>query len=310
VPKELEISIDSSESMAGLRLDAFLPQLAQIPSRSFASKLLQQQCVKVNDNFVKASYKLKPGDKIYVVFPDLRKSDLIPESIPLNIIYEDDDLLVINKQRGLVVHPGAGHATGTLIQALIHYCGKLSSIGGEERPGIVHRLDKGTSGLMVIAKNDLAHIGLSEQFKQHSITKIYRAIVAGRVTPLNQEIKNKIIRSEKNRKKFAVHPARGREAVSKYHVLKQSKLLSYLEIQIFTGRTHQIRVHLSHKGFPLVGDILYGYKKSSDKTIDSEFPFLHAYRLEFTHPITGKKMKFKVDPPPDFDQVLKKLKDS
>jgi len=312
--KQVHYKINKPE-WVGCRLDAYLAGLSEIPSRSFAQKLISAGAVSINGKAVKASYLLVLNDEIIIEFPEAVKSYMMPEAIDLSIIYEDDHLLVINKPRGLVVHPGSGNKTGTLTQALLHHCGHLSVIGGVERPGIVHRLDKGTSGLMVVAKNDKSHIALAEQFKNHTIIKKYLALLQGKITPLSQKIENKIARHEKNRQKYCVQATRGRSAISFYQVIKQNSLASLVEVQIYTGRTHQIRVHMSHKGCPLWGDITYGAKRLGSKWSEEirnrvasiQEPLLHAAYLEFLHPITQKKMSFKVAPPQIFKEAQKVL---
>jgi len=263
----LEVLTFSIKKPTHLRLDQFLSKKGIAPSRSQISKWIEKGCIKLNQKVTKASVKLKPGDEIQVIPPQvIRSPKLIAEKIPLNILYEDNDLIVVDKSAQMVVHPGAGHKTGTLAQALIAHCGKLSQIGGVERPGLVHRLDKGTSGVMVIAKNDRTHLDLSEQFKNHNINKIYWALVYGKMKQKKGRFKSLITRSRTDRKKFSISKTKGKEAITDYRVLKEGEGLSLIQINLHTGRTHQIRVHLTHDGHSIVGDPVYGGASKKGQT--------------------------------------------
>jgi 23S rRNA pseudouridine1911/1915/1917 synthase len=282
---------------AGRRLDQFLR--AQLPdhSRAFLQKLIEQGDVLVNGKASKASYKVRADDKVSVQIPPARPLEAWPEEIPLEILFEDDDLIVVNKPAGLVVHPAAGNQEHTLVNALLHHCrGRLAGIGGVERPGIVHRLDKGTSGCIVVAKTDLAHQSLVAQFKSRGVQKIYRAICWGNFERPSGRIETVIGRSERNRKKMSARVARGRLAMTDYRVLKQFAGFALVELHIHTGRTHQIRVHMAHIGHPVVGDATYGRARP---TISVARPLLHAYKLGFTHPRTGQFVEFTAPVPDD-----------
>lgn len=285
------------------RLDKFLSDSTGL-SRSRIKKLIESGNITVNGAKADPSYKLKTEDKIEINVPEPEKSKLEAENIPLDVIYEDKDILVLNKPRGLTVHPGAGNRSGTLVNALLHHCRNLSIIGGVERPGIVHRLDKDTSGVLIVAKNDKAHQSLSKQFKDRTIEKTYLAIVKG--NPKNEEgtISESIGRHPVNRKKMAVSQ-KGREAVTHYKVLKRSKDYSLVELKPKTGRTHQIRVHLKHIGYPIVGDPVYGGKKNSTPHLNvGNQQLLHAYKIKFTHPTTQKELEFEAPLPQDMLKLM------
>lgn len=298
-----------------MRLDQHLSSQKMAPSRSQIARWIDEGHVLVNGKKVKASYLVKPEDQIQVTPPKIQPSALIAEEIPLDILYEDDVLLVLNKPASLVVHPGAGHATGTLVQALLAHCKGLSSIGGVERPGIVHRLDKGTSGVMVIAKNDLTHQALSEQFKNHQVTKIYWALVYGKFKKTTGTISTFLSRSPHHRKKFSVSESRGKKAVTHYRVLQEGGGLSWVELNLETGRTHQIRVHLTDAGHSVVGDPLYGGHSGREKQFRDillrrflkklDHTLLHARQLRFFHPLLKKEMEFEAPLPEDFKKALK-----
>jgi 23S rRNA pseudouridine1911/1915/1917 synthase len=284
---------------AGQRLDQFLREASPEHSRSFLQKLIDDQLILVNTRPAKASYKVRPGDTITVEIPPPRPLENQPEEIPLNILYEDADLIVINKPAGMVVHPAAGNYEHTLVNALLHHCrGQLAGIGGVERPGIVHRLDKGTSGCLVVAKTDAAHQALVAQFKTRGVKKIYRAVCSGKITPLTGRIETLIGRSEHDRKKMSTNVRHGRPALTDYRVLKQMPEFALVELTLHTGRTHQIRVHMAHIGHPIVGDAVYGRKKN---LIDR--PLLHAYKLGFTHSATGQFMEFVAPVPEDMETI-------
>lgn len=295
-----------------MRLDQYLISKKMAPSRSQLARWITDGHVTVNGAVSKPSYVVRDTDVIEVKPPEIKPSILVPEEIALDVLYEDADLLVINKSSHMVVHPGAGHRQGTLVHALLNHCRGLSAIGGVERPGIVHRLDKGTSGVMVVAKNDRAHLDLSRQFKEHGIKKIYWAVVYGVPRQKEAAISKKIGRHPKDRKKFAVNTT-GKESHTQYKLLHQSQGLSLLEVQITTGRTHQIRVHLTDAGHSLVGDAVYGGHLRRVKNLNSllkmpvqnlTHPLLHARQLELTHPISGKRLSFEAPLPDDYKMIL------
>ncbi len=279
----------------GQRLDRFLHERLPAHSRAFLQKLIERGLVLVGGKSVKASYRVRTGDVVTVEIPAPQPLEAQPEKIPLNILYEDDDLIVVNKPAGMVVHPAAGNREHTLVNALLHHCrGKLAGIGGVERPGIVHRLDKGTSGCLVVAKTDGAQQGLTQQFKARGVTKIYWAVCAGKFARLTGRIETLIGRSERNRQKMSARVRRGRAARTDYRVLQQYANAALVEFTLHTGRTHQIRVHAAHIGHPIVGDATYGRAKS-----EIERPLLHAYKLGFTHPRTGERLEFESPLPED-----------
>lgn len=287
----------------GLRLDSWLSERPEIPSRTFVQHLIELGLVSVNDNKVTKHYQLKLDDQVSVTIPPSREMEVLPENIPLNIIYEDGDMIVLSKPAGKVVHPAHGHHTGTLVNALLAHTKDLSGIGGVKRPGIIHRLDKDTSGLMIVAKNDFSHLALSKALKERAVKRVYLALVHGQVPVDSGVIEIPIGRSEQARKKMAVLQRKSREAVTSFRVKKRFAKYTLLELALGTGRTHQIRVHLSFIGHPVVGDQTYGRRKT-----DSEFglkrQFLHAYRLEFVHPRSGKELKFEDELPEDLQKVL------
>jgi len=287
-----------SDTAAGLRLDQFLRQELPEHSRAFLQKLIEQGHVVVNGGAVKASYKVRAGDKVRVEIPPPRPLATQPEEIALDVLFEDDDLIVVNKPAGLVVHPAAGNYEHTLVNALLHHCrGALAGIGGVERPGIVHRLDKGTSGCIVVAKTDFAHKALVAQFKSREVKKTYRAVCWGKLARPSGRIETVIGRSERDRKKMSANVSRGRPAVTDYRVLKQFADFALVELHIHTGRTHQIRVHMAHIGHPIVGDATYGRARSMNISVAR--PLLHAYKLGFTHPRSQEFVEFTAPVPDD-----------
>lgn len=303
-------------SQPGERLDVFLRARFNSVSRGTLQKLIDTGDIRVNDHPVKPTYSPRAGDVIAIHWPEPKQLDLTPESIPLDILFEDGDLLVLNKPPGLVVHPGAGNYEHTLVNALLHHCrGQLSGIAGYARPGIVHRLDKDTSGCLVIAKNDTAHLGLSEQFRCRALEKIYHAILCGELPRASGEIHTAIGRHPTKRRSMTVLPAgRGREASTSYRVLERLRGATLVQVVLHTGRTHQIRVHFQHLGFGLAGDKVYAGKDNARlKTLAGFVParqMLHAYSLTFTHPRTGARLTATAPWPDDFQQALLALRRS
>lgn len=295
-----------NEEYKNVRLDKVVSIFDEDLSRAMIQKLLEQEKIKVNGKKEKASYKTKLGDTIEVEDIIPREIELKAQDIPLDIIYEDSDIIVVNKPKGMVVHPANGNPDGTLVNAVMNICkDSLSGIGGEIRPGIVHRLDKDTSGLLIVAKNDKAHINLSDQIKNREITKKYIALVRGVIKENYATIDMPIARSDKDRKKMAVKKD-GKNAVTHFTVIKRYKGYTLLDIKIDTGRTHQIRVHLSEIGYPIVGDFVYSNGKNPFGVVGQ---MLHAKSLEFKHPITGKQMKLEAPLPEYFEEILNKLEE-
>lgn len=280
-----------SEDSNGKRIDVFICEQYSNITRSFVHKLFIKKMIFVNNKVVSKHYKLKKNDFVKIIFPEPEKLDVVAENIPLNIVYEDDQVLVVNKPKGMVVHPAPGHYDGgTLVNALMWHCkDSLSNIGGVLRPGIVHRIDKDTSGLLVVAKTNFAHINLSDQIKKHSMDRIYEAVVYGKFNDFEGTINFPIGRSERDRKKMSVNFKNGKEAVTHYNVIETLNGFSYLKLKLETGRTHQIRVHMAHIGHPLAGDSVYG-PKSCIKRLEGQC--LHAKTLGFCHPTLKKHMYF------------------
>lgn len=288
----------------GVRIDAFLAEMVEQLSRSAAQQLLEKGGITVNGKAVKKNYKTHDGDEITVELPEPEPVKLLPENIPLDIRYEDEDVVVINKPKGLVVHPAPGHWSGTLVNALMYHCGdSLSGINGQLRPGIVHRIDMDTSGLLIVAKNDFAHQALAEQLKDHSLSRIYEAIVVGNIRADSGTIDAPIGRHPVDRKKMAVTEKNSRPAVTHYQVLTRYSGYTHLRLRLETGRTHQIRVHLAWQNHPIVGDMVYGRGKELGLTSQC----LHARSLTFRHPRTGKLVTVECELPEYFQTVLKKL---
>ena len=285
------------------RIDAYISENTEY-SRTAVQRLIEEEKITVNGKKEKASYKVQNGDKIEIEEEPAKEIELKAQDIPVEILYEDNDIIVVNKPKGMVVHPANGNPDGTLVNAIMSICkDSLSGIGGEIRPGIVHRLDKNTSGAIIIAKNDKAHINLSEQLKNHEIKKTYIALVRGIVKENNATINMPIGRSKKDRKKMDVDK-NGKEAITHFKVLKRYKDCTLLEINIETGRTHQIRVHLSHIGYPIIGDEVYSNGKNKWNIVGQ---CLHAKSLDFMHPITGKKMHIEAELPEYFQKILEDL---
>jgi 23S rRNA pseudouridine1911/1915/1917 synthase len=301
VPKERE----------GQRLDHFIAEMVPGTSRSRLVNLIRNGYVLVNGSLSKSGNRLKGGERIEVTLPPPEPIAIEPEEVEFAVLHEDDDLLVISKPPGVVVHPASGHKTGTLVHGLLAHCDNLSGISGVERPGIVHRLDKDTSGIMVVAKSDKAHHELVELFKTRQVKKVYHTIVVGRPRTHKGCISGAIGRHRSNRKKMAVLQHGGREAVTCWSVLQEcADVLTYLEVRPETGRTHQIRVHMAHLGHPVAGDALYGYKqqKQINDTYCIERQCLHAYSLSFTHPVSGKWLEFVSPLWPDMQTILEAIR--
>ena len=290
------------EGAAGERLDRFLAGRELEVSRSHIQKLIESGCVLVNGRTAKANAKLREGDAVETELPEAQELEILPEDIPLDILYEDSDVIVINKARGMVVHPAAGAADGTLVNALLHHCEDLSGINGVIRPGIVHRLDKDTSGVMVAAKNDRAHVDLAEQIREKTAQRIYRAIVCGTIAEDRGEIRAPIGRHPTERKKMAVVPG-GKEATTLFRVVERFPAHTLVECRLKTGRTHQIRVHMAYIGHPLLGDPKYGRKMP-----DIAGQALHSCELSFTHPRTKERMTFAAEMPEDMQAILHALR--
>ena len=294
-----------SEEFVGLRLDKAISMKDTSLSRVAVQRMIDEENILVNEKPTKTSYKLKLNDVVTIIKEEPKEVEIKAEDIPLDVIYEDNDILVVNKQKGLVVHPGNGNPDGTLVNAIMARCkDSLSGIGGEIRPGIVHRIDKDTSGLLIIAKNDRAHINVSEQIKNHEVKKTYIALVRGIVKENQATINMPIARSTKDRTKMAVSKT-GKEAITHITVIERFEGFTLLEVNIETGRTHQIRVHLSQIGYPIVGDFVYSNGRNP---FGVEGQMLHSSKLEFVHPTTGKKMNLEAKLPEYFENVLKELR--
>ncbi len=320
------LELTAAEEVKPMRLDKFLAQECPDLSRARLQKLIKDGQVVVSGYIIKKpSHEISAGESIVVNIPPAEPDEIKPENIPLDIVYEDDDLLVINKAVGMVVHPGAGNWNGTLVNALLHHCqGNLSGIGGVQRPGIVHRLDKETSGLMVVAKNDAAHQGLSDQLQDRSLSRIYKAFVWRAPTLIKGKVDMPIGRDNVNRIKMAIMMNSGREAITHYHVReKYDEAASVVECKLATGRTHQIRVHMQHIKHPLIGDPLYGLPAQEgtallkragfeENAINDIMAFdrqaLHAAEIGFIHPLSGKEMRFSCDMPEDLQNIENILK--
>lgn len=289
----------------GERLDKYLSILYPEQSRSFFQKLIKDGHVLVNDTPEKANYRLRVEDLISVTIPDAVETPILPEDIPLDILYEDDDLLVVNKPKGMVVHPSAGHYTGTLVNAIMYHCkDSLSGINGEIRPGIVHRIDMDTTGSLIVCKNDESHIFIAEQIKEHSVTRKYRGIVYGGVSDDEGTIDAPIGRHPTDRKKMAIVP-NGKPAVTHYRVLQRFERYTYMEFQLETGRTHQIRVHMASIGHPLLGDAVYSSGKSP---YHLQGQTLHAMTIGFIHPATREYLEITAPLPDYFEKILHDLR--
>ena len=290
---------------SGDRIDALLAQNAEGLTRSAAQRLIEDGAVLVNGSTVKKNYKCSAGDIVEFSLPEAQEVELVPQDIPIEIVYEDSDVAVINKDRGMVVHPAPGHPDGTLVNALMFRCGEsLSGIGGEKRPGIVHRIDKDTSGLLIVAKNDFAHLGLSAQLSDRSLSRIYECVVKGRLREDSGTIDAPIGRHPTDRKRMAVTDKNSRNAVTHWEVIARYNGYTHVRCRLETGRTHQIRVHMAHIGHPLLGDFTYG-APSPEKGLEGQC--LHARELKFIHPRTGENVHIETELPQYFKDVLSKL---
>lgn len=291
---------------AGIRIDKYLSDNMEDISRSYLQKLLKEKSITVNEKEIKANYKVQEGDVVSVSVPEPEEPDILPEEIPLDILYEDDSLVVVNKPKDMVVHPSAGHLSGTLVNAVLFHCkGNLSGINGIMRPGIVHRIDKDTTGALLICKTDTCHRILAEQLKVHSITRKYRAVVQGNLKDDEGTIEGPVGRHPADRKKMAINYKNGKEAVTHYRVLERFGNATYIECQLETGRTHQIRVHMASIGHPLLGDTTYG---SAKNPYHLQGQALHAMVLGFLHPVTNTYMEFTAPLPEYFLKLLEKLR--
>ncbi|BBF42442.1 ribosomal large subunit pseudouridine synthase D [Lachnospiraceae bacterium KM106-2] len=303
--RKLEFKVDADQK--GIRIDKVISTYCDDMTRSYIQKLLKEEAVLVNDKIVKANYKVAENDEILLQLPELKELDVEPEDIPLDILYEDSDVILINKPKGMVVHPAAGHYSGTLVNALLHHCkGQLSGINGVMRPGIVHRIDMNTTGVLIVCKNDNAHNCIAEQLKVHSITRKYEAICYGTFKTEDGTIEGPIGRHPVDRKKMAINPKNGKHAVTHYRVLENlGKGYSHVECTLETGRTHQIRVHMASIHHPLLGDDIYGPNKNP---FHLEGQALHARVLGFIHPTTKEYMEFEAPLPEYFTTLLNKLR--
>ena len=298
-----EFSIDRNTE--GQRIDRYLSDELEDRSRSYIQKIMKEGYVKVNQKPVKSNYRLSFGDSVEVTLPEAKEPDIVPENIPLDILYEDQDIIMINKPKQMVVHPAPGHYSGTLVNALMYHCGdELSGINGCMRPGIVHRIDMDTTGSLVVCKNDKAHQSLSEQLKVHSIRRIYVAIVHGNIKEDSGTVNAPIGRHPTDRKKMSTHCKNGRDAVTHYKVLERFGDYTYIQCELETGRTHQIRVHMASIGHPLLGDTVYSSGKSPFKT---QGQTLHAMTIGFIHPHTNEYMEISAPLPEYFLKILKSL---
>lgn len=295
------------ETENNMRIDRYLAETMTGLSRSHIQKLIKDGDITVNDKSVKANYRLILGDDVKINLPDLKEPDIVAEDIPLDILYEDEDVIVINKPKQMVVHPAPGHYTGTLVNALMYHCRKdLSGINGDLRPGIVHRIDMDTTGSLVICKNDAAHQSLARQLKDHSINRVYEAIVYGNIKEDKGTVNAPIGRHPTERKKMSTHAKNAKEAVTHYEVIERLRGYTYIKCRLETGRTHQIRVHMASIGHPLAGDPVYGPRRNPFPELQGQA--LHAKTLGFIHPTTNRYLETEAPTPEYFKELLKKLK--
>lgn len=297
--QEFEVALDQE----GERLDKYLSLIYENQSRSFFQKLIKENLVQVNGKTEKANYRVCAEDTVNITIPKAQEVEILPENIPLDILYEDDDLLIVNKPKGMVVHPSAGHYSGTLVNAVMYHCkDSLSGINGAIRPGIVHRIDMDTTGALIVCKNDNAHVKIAEQIKEHSVTRRYRGIVNAIIKQDSGTIEGAIGRHPTERKKMAVNPKNGKPAVTHYRVLERFHNHTYMEFELETGRTHQIRVHMASIGHPLLGDTIYGSGKNPYHLTGQT---LHAMVIGFIHPVTRKYLEVEAPLPEYFKKLLK-----
>lgn len=299
-------TFEVTEEQEGERLDKFLSMIYPDSSRSFFQKLIKDSVVLVNEKPEKASYRMNFEDVVSISFPDAVETTIAPENIPLDILYEDEDLLIVNKPKGMVVHPSAGHYSGTLVNAIMYHCkDSLSGINGEIRPGIVHRIDMDTTGSLIVCKNDASHIEIAKQIKEHSVNRIYEGIVIGNIKEDEGRIEGAIGRHPIERKKMAINEKNGKPAITHYKVLKRFGNYTYMQFRLETGRTHQIRVHMASIGHPLLGDNLYSNGKSPFKKLCGQT--LHAKTIGFVHPSTKQYMEYHAPLPEYFEKLLVSL---
>ena len=300
------LTLNPTSEDKGKRVDAYLAAAESSLTRSAAARLLEEGAVTADGKAVRKNYKILGTETIEVDLPQVEETELVAQDIPLEVAYEDDDVIVVNKPIGLVVHPAPGHADGTLVNALLHHCGdSLSGIGGEKRPGIVHRIDKDTSGLIIAAKNDHAHLSLTSQLSDHTLARTYECIVVGNIREDNGMVDAPIGRHHTDRKRMAVTPHNSRHAVTHYEVIARYPGFTHLRCKLETGRTHQIRVHMAHIGHPILGDTVYGAKKPVPGLTGQ---CLHAVALKFIHPRTGEEVEVKCGLNEEFEAALEKLK--
>jgi len=307
-----EISVEPAGN--GSRIDVFLSGRLMKLTRSHIGRLVSEGLVLMDGRRVKSGTRVKEGARIHYRVPLVRPLTIQPEAIPLDIVYEDANVAVVNKPSGMVVHPSAGHYTGTLVHALLHHYQRLSTLGGMERPGIVHRLDKDTSGLLIVAKDEQSHVNLSEQLRDRTLTRLYYAVAHGRLREDAGIIETDIGRHPTDRKRMSAHPRKGRHAITEFEVVERLKGFTFLRLRLKTGRTHQIRVHLAFRGHPVVGDSVYGGKKRqrfkgmARRLIERQA--LHAYKIGFIHPQQGETMKFQAPLPDDIEELLAMIRES
>lgn len=302
-----EYRFQVTEELEGLRIDKALTLLLDSLSRSYIAKLIKDNQLQINDKTVKSSYVVKTDDEIVFCLPPSQEPDIEPENIPLDILYEDKDVIVINKPKGMVVHPAAGHYSGTLVNALMHHCGSdLSGINGVMRPGIVHRIDMNTTGSIIVCKNDISHNFIAEQLKEHSITRVYHAICYGNIKEEEGTINKPIGRNPNDRKKMAINGLNGKQAVTHFRVLERFKNYTYIQCTLETGRTHQIRVHMNDFGYPLLGDDVYAPGRKCPFSLQGQT--LHAKVLGFVHPTTHEYIEIQAPLPEYFQALLNKLR--
>ena len=300
------IRLTPLEEDTGTRLDSFLSRRVEGLTRSAAARLLAEGCVTCDGAVPGKSYRIAGGEELCVTLPEAEEPEAVPQDIPLDVVYEDEDVIVVNKPVGMVVHPAPGNPDGTLVNALLWHCrGKLSSINGVIRPGIVHRIDRDTSGLLLVAKTDQAHLSLSEQIKAHSCDRVYQAVVYGCMKEPEGRVDAPIGRNPLERKEMCVTAKNSKEAVTNYRVLQEYEGFSHLELRLETGRTHQIRVHMAYLGHPVAGDPVYGPKKVI-KSLEGQC--LHAKSIAFDHPVTGERMRFDSELPAYFTDFLRTLR--